>query len=98
MKVIKLFYTPLLTSKLILFIFIVGGSCWFDVNSERRTTAAPESLLSGNITRQECCDLAPSGEKYYSSNELPAHSNFQDTLRWKFIQPHTVIMACQGKI
>ena len=39
----------------------------------------------------------PAGEKYYSHDELPANLSFQELIRWKYINTHDVIMACQGE-
>ena len=39
----------------------------------------------------------PAGEKYYSHDELPANLSFQELIRWKYINSHDVIMACQGE-
>ena len=53
--------------------------------------------MATNVTREECCKSKPAGEKYYSLDDEPSFESAQEKLKWRYVQQHKCIMACQGK-
>lgn len=76
------------------FVTSVGGACWFDVVKNTRLSADATTLLAINVTKEQCCQMDPTGEKYYS-NDGPGRTD--QTWQWQFFQSHQCVLACNGK-
>ncbi|XP_067933952.1 follistatin-like [Watersipora subatra] len=87
-RIAKTFYIIVISFQL--WTLVSGGSCWWSVTSKNKADVS--TLLASNVTRQQCCRLEPSGEKFYSDDNEP--SSASEKIKWRYGHPHKCVAAC----